>query len=58
MQIINRKTAINDKDPFDASDRVSANGKGDKPRNLGNAFKQNYDKINWGRSKDDTSRES
>lgn len=47
--IITRKTAHLDKDPFDASDRVSSNGKGDKPRNVGNAFKRNFDLINWGR---------
>jgi hypothetical protein len=49
--IICRKTAHNDVDPFSASDRVSANGKGDRPRNLGDAFKRNYDLINWGRKK-------
>lgn len=51
--IITRKTAHLDKDPFAASDRVSSNGKGDIPRNVGDAFKRNYDLIDWGRDKKD-----
>jgi hypothetical protein len=60
--ILVRKTAHHDVDPFTASDRVSSSGKGDRPRNLGSAFSRNYDEINWHRKgtkrKDDTSRKS
>lgn len=50
--IITRKTAHLDKDPFDASDRdFQGAGKGDKPRNVGSAFKRNFDLIDWGRNR-------
>ncbi|HYG24504.1 MAG TPA: hypothetical protein VEH04_17125 [Verrucomicrobiae bacterium] len=55
MNIVCRKTAHNDVDPFSRSDRdpIGRNaGKGDRPRNVGGNFKKNYDAINWGRSHD------
>jgi hypothetical protein len=50
MEIINRKTAAMDRDPFAQSDRNSFGhhaGKGDSPRNVGNNFKANFDDIRW-----------
>jgi hypothetical protein len=50
--IICRKTAHNDKDPFHQSDRDPIGrcaGKGDRPRNVGGDFKKNFDLIDWGR---------
>lgn len=54
MNIISRKTAACDKDPFDQSDRVPFTknaGKGDAPRSVGRKFRDNYDQIDWGRKK-------
>lgn len=45
MNILNRKTAHVDKDPFHQSDRDPfrpSAGKGDRPRNIGPAFQQNF----------------
>jgi hypothetical protein len=50
--ILCRKTAHCDKDPFADSDRASDSGKGDSPRNLSQKFRDNYDSIEWGRPRD------
>lgn len=51
MNIINRKTAHCDKDPFSESDKTigkSGAGKGDRNRSDTGTFKENYDGIDWG----------
>jgi hypothetical protein len=47
--IISRKTAQNDKDPFASSDNPNARAYDKK---ADRKFRQNYDSINWGRSKE------
>lgn len=51
--ILVRKTAGMDKDPFATSDRdfQGGAGKGDRDRSNISVFKRNYDFINWGRDK-------
>lgn len=51
-EILCRKTAHHDRDPFAQSDRDPigrAAGKGDRPRNVGRRFKENFSLIRWGK---------
>jgi hypothetical protein len=47
---MNILTSRKQKDPFDQSDRDPwgpGAGKGDRPRNVSEQFKQNFEKIRW-----------
>ncbi len=53
MNVFVKKYEWTEKDPFASSDRVPSGydaGKGDRPRNLSEAFKRNYDMIRWERT--------
>lgn len=51
MNILCKKNPGAERDPFDSSDRdfQGGAGKGDRPRNIGQRFAENYEQIDWHR---------
>lgn len=46
-----RKNMLNDPNPL-----KTGPGKGSSPRNISKKFRKNYDQINWGKKKNETTK--